>query len=53
MKGEHEVIFAGDGESLSIKHIADTREIFAEGALAAAKFVAFKPAGLYNMSDLI
>lgn len=51
--GEHEVIFAGTNEVISITHQAASREIFANGALRAAKYLANKSAGLYNMSDLI
>ena len=51
--GEHEVIFAGANELISISHSAQSREMFANGALAAAKFLAGKPCGLYSMKDLI
>ena len=51
--GEHEVLFAGSNEVISLSHSAGSREIFATGALRAAAYVAGKPAGLYNMSDLI
>ncbi len=51
--GEHEVIFAGHDEVLSIKHQAASREIFANGALNAAKFISEKSAGIYTMKDLI
>ena len=51
--GEHEVIFAGKDEVLTFSHSAMSREIFAEGALKAAAFIADKKSGLYNMSDLI
>ena len=51
--GEHEVLFAGTNEVISLSHSAGSREIFATGALRAASYVAGKPAGLYNMSDLI
>lgn len=51
--GEHEVIFAGMDEVITFSHTAYSREIFAKGALAAAKFLAGKEAGLYNMSDVI
>lgn len=51
--GEHEVIFAGNNEIVSLTHTATSREIFANGALKAAAYLAGKPAGLYNMSDLI
>ena len=51
--GEHEIIFAGSNEIVSISHSAASREIFATGALRAAVYLAGKSAGLYSMSDLI
>lgn len=51
--GEHEVIFAGNQETLTLTHTATSREIFANGALKAAVYLAKKSAGLYSMSDLI
>ena len=51
--GEHEVIFAGADEIISLSHSATSREVFASGALCAAEFMNGKPAGLYNMDDLI
>ena len=51
--GEHEVIFAGDDELISLSHSATSREVFAGGALAAAEFMKGKPAGIYSMDDLI
>ncbi len=51
--GEHEVIFAGTNETITISHSAASREIFANGALRAAKYLATKSAGHYDMSDLI
>lgn len=51
--GEHEIIFAGEGEVVSISHSAASREIFANGALRAAEYLAGKGAGLYSMTDLI
>ena len=51
--GEHEIIFAGANEVVSISHSAASREIFANGALRAAIYLAGKSAGLYNMTDLI
>jgi len=50
--GEHEVIFAGYNEILKITHVAQSKEIFAVGAINAALFLCDKPAGLYNMSDI-
>ncbi len=51
--GEHEVIFAGTDEVITITHSANSRAIFAKGAVAAAKFLAGKPAGYYGMQDVI
>ncbi len=51
--GEHEVIFAGTDEVIEIKHTAYSKAVFAKGAVEAAKFLAGKPIGLYNMSDVI
>jgi len=51
--GDHEVIFAGTDEVITFKHTAYSRAIFAKGALAAAKFLAGKPAGFYDMMDVI
>ncbi|MCH2155803.1 MAG: 4-hydroxy-tetrahydrodipicolinate reductase [Opitutales bacterium] len=51
--GEHTVFFAGEGERIELTHRASDRRIFAQGALHAAKWVAGKPAGLYNMEDVL
>lgn len=51
--GEHEVIFAGIDEVIEIKHTAYSKSVFAKGAVEAAKYLAGKPAGLYDMSDVI
>ncbi len=51
--GEHEVIFAGIDEVIEIKHTAYSKSVFAKGAIEAAKFLAGKPAGMYNMADVI
>jgi dihydrodipicolinate reductase len=51
--GEHTVIFAGHDEVIEITHKAYSREIFAKGALDAARYLAGKPAGHYNMSDML
>lgn len=51
--GEHEVIFAGNNEMITISHSAMSREIFAAGAVRAATYLANKPAGMYSMSDVI
>jgi 4-hydroxy-tetrahydrodipicolinate reductase len=51
--GDHEVIFAGQGEVIEIKHSAISREVFAVGALRACSFIYGKPKGLYSMEDVV
>ena len=51
--GDHDVIFAGPDERLILSHRAETRAIFARGAIAAARFLKGKPPGLYSMADVI
>lgn len=51
--GEHDVIFAGNFETVTISHQATDRSVFANGAIKAAEYVAKKTVGLYNMSDVI
>ena len=51
--GEHEVLFAGEDEIIEFKHTAYSKTIFAKGAIEAAKFLAGKPAGFYDMKDVI
>jgi len=51
--GEHEVIFAGTDEILSIKHEALSKVIFAKGAIKGARWLVDKPAGLYNMEQVL
>ncbi len=51
--GEHEVIFAGMDEVITFKHTAYSKGIFGKGAIEAAKYLAGKPAGYYDMSDVI
>ena len=50
--GEHEVLLAGPGEVLRLKHQALSRAVFAAGACAAAVWVARQPPGLYSMNDM-
>ncbi len=50
--GEHTVIFTCEGERIELKHAALSRDIFAQGALACAKFLSKKPPGLYSIEDL-
>jgi 4-hydroxy-tetrahydrodipicolinate reductase len=51
--GEHHVILAGPGESLELRHVAESRVAFAQGVLAAARFVATAPPGLYTLDDVL
>lgn len=51
--GEHDVVFAGKDEVITISHSAFSKEVFAMGALRAVKFIASKPAGLYDMNDVL
>lgn len=51
--GEHEVIFAGEDEVVEFKHTAYSKALFAKGAVTAAKFLAGKGPGRYDMSDVI
>ncbi len=51
--GEHSVIFSGPGERLELTHHAASRDIFARGALLAAKWIVGKPPGLYSMQDVL
>jgi 4-hydroxy-tetrahydrodipicolinate reductase len=53
LAGEHSVLFLGPDEVLEIRHSAQSRQIFAYGALRAAQFMHGKPAGLYTMNDMI
>ena len=51
--GDHDVIFAGSDEVITFSHRAYSKAVFGKGAVQAAKFLAGKPAGLYDMSDVI
>lgn len=51
--GDHDVMFLGPDERLILSHRAESRAIFARGALAAARFLKGKPPGLYSMRDVI
>lgn len=51
--GDHTVLFAGIGERVEITHKASSRATFALGALRAARFLAGRPAGLYDMQDVL
>jgi 4-hydroxy-tetrahydrodipicolinate reductase len=51
--GDHSVIFAGPGERLELTHKAQSRELFAQGALHAARWLAGKPPGRYSIRDVL
>ena len=51
--GDHDVIFAGEDEVITLSHRAYSRAVFGKGAVEAAKFLAGKPAGLYTMHDVL
>ncbi len=51
--GVHEVIFAGQDEVIEFTHTAYSKSVFATGAVEAAKYLAGKPAGMYDMGDVI
>lgn len=51
--GDHDVMFLGPDERLILSHRAESRAIFARGALAAARFLRGRPAGLYSMRDVV
>lgn len=51
--GEHDVIFAGMDEVITIRHTSYSRAVFAKGAVEAAKFLAGREAGMYDMADVI
>lgn len=51
--GEHEVMFAGDDEIITVTHSARSKRVFAAGAVKAAKWLPSKSAGMYDMNDLL
>ncbi len=51
--GEHEVMFAGEDEVITLSHSARSKKVFAVGAIRAAKWLAGKPAGKYDMNDVL
>lgn len=51
--GEHEVIVGTDSQTITLKHEAHSRSLFAEGAIAAAAFLIGKPAGMYDMKSMV
>ena len=53
LPGTHAVLISTDTQTLTLKHEAHDRSLFADGALTAARYIAGKPAGLYTMSALV
>lgn len=51
--GKHDVMFIGTGEVITLKHEAEGKEVFAQGAVRAAKFMCGKPHGMYDMSSIL
>ncbi len=51
--GEHEVLFAGEDEIITLSHSARSKRVFAVGAIRAAKWLVGKPAGKYDMNDVL
>jgi len=51
--GEHDVLFAGDGERLVLRHVATDRSLFSRGAIKAAVWVVSQPTGEYSMLDVL
>ena len=53
LAGDHTVMLLGNGERIELSHRASSREVFAQGALRAARWVTGKPPGLYDMEDVL
>ena len=51
--GDHEIIFAGEKEIVTLSHHAESREIFANGAIKAAKYLINKQPGFYTMKEMM
>ena len=51
--GDHTVLFAGTGERIEISHKSSSRATYAQGSLRAARFLAYKPSGLFDMADVL
>jgi len=51
--GMHNAIFAGQDEVIELSHTAASRDVFATGAIKAVRFIVKKPAGMYNMKDVL
>ena len=53
IEGDHQVVFAGEGERIELGHRAESRAIFAQGAVRAALWLADKTPGRYSMNDVL
>ena len=51
--GDHQIVFAGEGERIELSHRAEDRSVFARGALRAALWLVGRPAGRYRMRDVL
>jgi 4-hydroxy-tetrahydrodipicolinate reductase len=51
--GDHDVMFAGEDEIITLSHSARSKKVFANGAITAAKWIIGKPAGKYDMNDVL
>jgi 4-hydroxy-tetrahydrodipicolinate reductase len=51
--GDHSVIFAGEGERVTLSHLAEDRALFARGALKAVTWARHRKPGLYSMADVL
>lgn len=51
--GEHEVMFCGEDEIITLSHSARSKKVFAAGAIRAAKWIVGKPAGMYDMKNVL
>jgi 4-hydroxy-tetrahydrodipicolinate reductase len=51
--GDHDVMFAGEDEIITLSHSARSKKVFANGAIAAAKWIVGKPVGKYDMTDVL
>jgi 4-hydroxy-tetrahydrodipicolinate reductase len=51
--GEHDVMFCGEDEVITLSHSATSKKVFAAGAIKAAKWLAGKPAGKYDMKNIL
>jgi 4-hydroxy-tetrahydrodipicolinate reductase len=51
--GDHTVMFCGTGERIEVAHKSSSRVAYAQGALRAARFLAYQPAGLYGMEHVL